>query len=110
MNSTLWTTLYAVLMAGAVVVMLTILVGLVTDSATGTGRDSRAWLARLRPFCLAMRRNQTSTSFGRAAPANGPGGGGDGRQKQTQCTCSEKTLGRQVTVRGHFERGASERA
>ena len=102
MSSTLWSMLFAVLMAGAIVVMLTILVGLVTDSTTGTGRDSRAWLARFRRFCLAMQRNQTSTSFGRAAPANGPGGGGAGRQKQTQCTCSEKTLGRQVTVRGHF--------
>jgi hypothetical protein len=97
MNSTLWTTLFAVLMAGAIVVMLTILVGLVTDSATGIGRDSRAWLARFRPFCLATQRNQTGTSFGRAAPANGPGGGGVGRQEQTQRTCSEKTLGRQVT-------------
>src|SRR5581483_3064209 len=97
MNSTLWTTLFAVLMAGAVVVMLTILVGLVTDSATGIGRDSRAWLARFRRFCLAMERTQTSASFSRAAPANGPGGGGAGRQKQTQRTCSEKTLGRQLT-------------
>ena len=97
MSSTLWTTLFAVLMAGSVVVMLTILVGLVTDSATGTGRDSRAWRARFRPFCLVMQRNKTSTSFGRAAPANGPGGNGAGRQKQTQCPCSEKTLGRQVT-------------
>lgn len=49
MNSTLWTTLFAVLMAG---VMLTILVGLATDSATWTGRDRRAWLARFQPFLL----------------------------------------------------------
>jgi len=53
MNLTLWTTLFAVLMAGAIVVMLTILVGLVTDSATGAGRDSRAWLARFRPFLIS---------------------------------------------------------
>lgn len=97
MSSTLWSTLFAVLMAGAIVVMLTILVGLVTDSSAGTGRDSRAWLARFRPLCLATQRSQTSTSISRAAPANSPGGGGAGCQKQTQCTCSEKTLGRQVT-------------
>jgi hypothetical protein len=50
MNSILWTTLFAVLMAGAIVVMLRILVGLVTDSATWTGRESRVWLAGSGPF------------------------------------------------------------
>jgi hypothetical protein len=99
MNSTMWTTLFAVLMAGAIVVMLTILVGLVTDSATGTGRDRWAWLARFRAFCFAMQRNQASTSFSRALPANGPGAG---RQEQTSCMCSEKTLSRQLPGRGHF--------
>lgn len=79
MNSTLWTTLFALLMVGAIVVMLTILVGLATDSATGGGRDSRAWLARFQPFCLAMQRNQTSTRFSRAAPTNGPRRGVVGR-------------------------------
>lgn len=57
MNSTLWTTLFAVLMAGATLVMLTILFGLVTDSAGRTGRDRSAWLPGLRPPCLAMQRN-----------------------------------------------------
>ncbi len=99
MNSTLWTTLFAVLMAGVIVVMLTILVGFVTDTAIGARRDRRPWLARFRLFCLAMQRNQTSTRFRRPAPANGPGAG---CLKQTSCTCSEKTLGRQVTARGHF--------
>ena len=50
MSSIRWTTLFSVLMAGAVVVMLRILVGLVMDSATWTGHDSRVWLARLCPF------------------------------------------------------------
>jgi hypothetical protein len=99
MNSTMWTTLFAVLMAGAIVVMLTILVGLVTDGPTWIGRDGKAWLARFRPFCLAMQRNQASTSLSRAASANGPSAG---LLEQTSCTCSEKTLGRQVTGRGHF--------
>jgi hypothetical protein len=45
-SSMLLTVLFAVLMAGAVVVMLAILAGLVTDSATW-GRDSRVWLAKL---------------------------------------------------------------
>lgn len=101
MNSTLWTTLLAVLMVGAIGVMLTILVGLATDAATGAGRDGRAWLARFRPFCLAMQRNQTSTSISQAALANGPRGGGASRLNELSCTCSEKTLDRQVTVRGH---------
>lgn len=102
MNSILWTTLFAVLMAGAIGAMLTILVGLATDGATGAGRDRRAWLARFRPFCLAMQRNQTSTSFSQADATNGPGGGGANRLSQVSCTCSEKTLDRRVTVRGHF--------
>jgi hypothetical protein len=50
MSTTLWTTLFAVLMAGATVVMLAILVGLVTDSARWASRESRVWLARLSPF------------------------------------------------------------
>jgi hypothetical protein len=99
MNSTMWTMLFAVLIAGAIVVMLTFLVGLVTDSATGTDRDRWAWLARLRPFCFAMQRNQASPTFSRALPANGPGAG---RQEQTSCMCSEKTLSRQLPGRGHF--------
>lgn len=102
MNSALWTTLFAVLMVGAIGVMLTILVGLAADGATGAGRDGRAWLAGFRPFWLAMQRNQTSTSFSQAAPRNGPRGGGASRLDQVSCTCSEKTLDRQVTVRGHF--------
>lgn len=102
MNSTLWTTLFAVLMVGAIGVMLTILVGLATDGATGARRDGRARLARFRPFCLAMQRNETSTSFSQATPANGPRGGGVSGLNQVSCTCSEKTLDRQVTVRGHF--------
>lgn len=55
MNSTLWTTLFAMLMAGAIVVMLTILVGLATDSATWTGRDHRVWLAKFQPFAWQCR-------------------------------------------------------
>lgn len=97
MSPTLGTTLFAVLMAGAIVAMLTILVGFVSDRATAAGRDGRAWLARFRPFCLAVQRSQTSTNFGRSATANGRGGGGASLQQQAQCACSEKTLGRQVT-------------
>jgi hypothetical protein len=59
MNSILWTTLFAVLMAGAIVVMLRVLVGLVTDSATWTGRESRVWLARLCPFCPVAVKQRT---------------------------------------------------
>lgn len=50
MSSILWTTLFAVLMAGAIVVMLGILVGLVTENAPWESRESRVWLARLCPF------------------------------------------------------------
>ena len=57
MNSTLWTTLFAVLMAGSILVMLTILVGLVTDGSRRTGRDRSAWLPGLLPPCFAMQRN-----------------------------------------------------
>ena len=56
MNSTLWTTLFAVLMAGAILVMLAILAGLVADGTRRT-RDRSAWLPGLRPPCLAMQRN-----------------------------------------------------
>ena len=52
MSTTLWTALFAVLMAGATAVMVAILVGLVTDSAARPGRESRNWAAKLRPFCL----------------------------------------------------------
>lgn len=51
MSTTLWTALFAVLMAGATAVMLAILVGLVTDSAARPGRESRNWAARLQLFC-----------------------------------------------------------
>ena len=57
MNSTLWTTLFAALMTGAVAVMGTILVGLVTDGSRRTGRNRSAWLPGLRPPCFAMQRN-----------------------------------------------------
>jgi hypothetical protein len=51
----LFTVLFAVLMAGAVVVMLAILVGLVTDSGTWSGRDSGVWLARLQSLGAASK-------------------------------------------------------
>ena len=51
MSTTLWTALFAVLMAGATAVMLAMLVGLVTDSAARPGRRSGNWAARLRPAC-----------------------------------------------------------
>ncbi len=50
MSTALSTTLFAVLMAGATVLMLGILVGLVTDSATWAARERRVWMAKLRPF------------------------------------------------------------
>jgi hypothetical protein len=72
MSSTLWTMLFAVLMAGAIVVMLAMLVGLVTDSATWSARDSGAWLASLRPFCLAMQRNQSRHKLQPSSTINWP--------------------------------------
>jgi hypothetical protein len=51
MSTTLWTALFAGLMAGATAVMLAILVGLVTDSAAWPIRESRNWAARRRLFC-----------------------------------------------------------
>ena len=57
MNSTLWTMLFAALMAGAVAVMPTILVGLLTDGTRRTCRDRSAWLPGFRRPCLAMQRN-----------------------------------------------------
>ena len=102
MNSILWTTLFAVLMAGAILVMLTILVGLATDSATWAVRDRRAWLARFQPFCLAMQRNETSTNFIQAASTKTATWRRCWPLGQPSCTCSEKTAGRQVMTRGHF--------
>jgi hypothetical protein len=55
MNSMLFTVLFTVLMAGAIVVMLAILAGLVTDSAGRGARDSRVWLARLQSIGAASK-------------------------------------------------------
>jgi hypothetical protein len=60
-SSTFFNLLFAVLMAGAIVVMLAILVGLVTDGATW-GRDSRVWLAKLQSlYPVAV--NQSTRRF-----------------------------------------------
>jgi hypothetical protein len=62
MSSILFTLLFAVLMAGAIVVMLAILVGLVTDSATWSGCDSSVWLAKFQSLCpVAV--NQSTRRF-----------------------------------------------
>jgi len=62
MSTTLSTTLFAVLMAGATVLMLGILVGLVMDRATWAGRERRVWLARLRPFYPVAVKQRTPRS------------------------------------------------
>lgn len=57
MSLTPWMVLFAVVMTGAIVVMLGILLGLVTDGTEWAGHDARTW--------RAMRRRMWPVKVGR---------------------------------------------